>query len=81
MSGHLHTVAYPSLTLSAHAPMLIGMDKSERIARALEEMFRCFACREWLPMSTAARDVRWDAELLVGVICQPCDGEVHREVA
>jgi len=45
------------------------MDTSERIARALSECFRCLDCERWLPMAQAARDVRWDAERIAGVMC------------
>jgi hypothetical protein len=50
------------------------MTRSERIAMALEEMFRCYDdCGRWLPATEAAYDVRWDAEdALRGVVCWDC---------
>ena len=39
----------------------------------MSECFRCLDCERWLPMAQAARDVRWDAERIAGVMCTDCE--------
>lgn len=45
------------------------METSEWIAW---ELFKCFDCSRWLPLSQAARDIRQDEETVAGIQCDDC---------
>jgi hypothetical protein len=50
--------------------------ESERIAQALESMFRCSECKNWKPVADIGRDIPWDAERVAGYLCWLCERDL-----